>query len=142
MSKNTHPYSGDTPIPKVADFLREQRERFPDPQSRPAPEQPQYKQGGEEGEGSSGGKTKKTDAHPSAHDQTKALKKGQGSKDGNRRTVKDPTTGNEVVIEDVNADFKKAAENPELVVPKTAMPGQLEVVTVGFVAVIVRRGMC
>jgi hypothetical protein len=140
---NTHPYSGNSPIPKVADFLREQRERFPDPQAQPAPEQPQYEErqhdagaGGragaraELGDESSGGKTKKADAHPTARDQTKAVKKGQSSGDGNRRTVKDPTTGNEIVIEDVTVDFRKAAENPRVVVPRTAIPGQPGVVAV------------
>jgi hypothetical protein len=31
---------------------------------------------------------------------------------GTRKTVTDPTTGRDVEIEDVNADFMKAAENP------------------------------
>jgi Ca2+-dependent lipid-binding protein len=101
---NTHPYSGTSPIPKIDDFLEEQRQKLP---------------------GSSkndGGKEEKTTKENAPREQTKALKHGQGAKDENRRTVKDPTTGNEVEIEDANADFKKEAENPELVVPKTALP--------------------
>jgi hypothetical protein len=33
---------------------------------------------------------------------------------GTRKTVTDPTTGKEVQIEDVNADFMKAVENPQV----------------------------
>lgn len=144
---NTHPYSGSSPIPKVADFLREQRERFPDPETKPAPEHPQYEErkhdagragegegtGAELGDEKSGGKTKKADAHPTARDQTKAMKKGQSSGDGNRRTVKDPTTGNEVVIEDVTADFRRTVEAQSVVVPRTAIPGESEVVAVSVI---------
>ncbi|TVY54197.1 Meiotically up-regulated gene 190 protein [Lachnellula cervina] len=36
---------------------------------------------------------------------------------GSRKVVTDPTTGNEVEIEDVNAEFMKAADNPQLSVP-------------------------
>ncbi|KAH6682963.1 hypothetical protein B0J14DRAFT_574726 [Halenospora varia] len=36
---------------------------------------------------------------------------------GTRKTVTDPTTGNQVQIEDVNADFMKAVGNPQLSVP-------------------------
>ena len=104
---NTHPYSGSSPIPKIDDFLEEQRQKFPR---------------SSKDDGGKGGRTTKENAHPSAREQTKALKHGQGAKDGNRRTVRDPTTGNEVEIEDVNADFKKEAGNPELAVPKTALP--------------------
>ncbi|KAI5820434.1 hypothetical protein BZA77DRAFT_273967 [Pyronema omphalodes] len=96
---NTHPYSGATPIPKIADFLEEQRRNTEDGKD---------------------GKTTKADAHPTAKEQTKALK--HGHVDGRRRTVKDPTTGAMVEIEDVNKEFKKEAKNPELVVPKAALP--------------------
>jgi hypothetical protein len=37
--------------------------------------------------------------------------------EGTRKKVTDPTTGKEVEIEDVNADFMKAVENPQLSVP-------------------------
>jgi hypothetical protein len=122
---NTHPYSGASPIPKVADFLREQRERFPEAEQQTqelTAQAQQREQGGDDG---GGARTTKAEAHPSPKDQTKALQ--AGSKEGNRRTVKDPTTGNEVVIEDVNANFKKAVEDQTVVVPKTSVPGQQQV---------------
>ena len=34
--------------------------------------------------------------------------------EGTRKTVTDPTTGKQVQIEDVNADFMKAVENPQV----------------------------
>ncbi|KAF7873879.1 hypothetical protein EAF04_002551 [Stromatinia cepivora] len=37
--------------------------------------------------------------------------------DGTRKVVTDPTTGKDVEIEDVNADFMKAVDNPQLSVP-------------------------
>lgn len=37
--------------------------------------------------------------------------------EGTLKVVTDPTTGNEVEIEDVNANFMKAVENPQLSVP-------------------------
>lgn len=46
--------------------------------------------------------------------------------------MRDPTTGNEIIIEDVTADFRKTAENPRVVVPKTAIPGQLGGVAVSI----------
>ena len=36
------------------------------------------------------------------------------AKSGTRKTVTDPTTGHEVVIEDVNKDFMKASEDPKV----------------------------
>ncbi|KAA8895153.1 hypothetical protein FN846DRAFT_997659 [Sphaerosporella brunnea] len=127
---NAHPYSGSAPIPKISDFLREQRERFPDAdqqtqeltaRAQQAEQQPQFP--ADEGSSSRSGKGK-TDTHPSAKEQSQAIKSGTGSKDGNRRTVKDPTTGNEVVIEDVNANFEKVVEGQTVVVPKSSLPGQ------------------
>ncbi|KAL9128647.1 MAG: hypothetical protein Q9217_002707 [Psora testacea] len=50
-----------------------------------------------------------TESQP--HHEAKAAKKGT------LKTVTDPTTGNEVQIEDVDKDFMKAAENPVLSVP-------------------------
>jgi hypothetical protein len=38
----------------------------------------------------------------------------QGGVPGSRKTVTDPTTGKEVQIEDVNADFMKAVDNPQV----------------------------
>ena len=43
-----------------------------------------------------------------AHRETKA------GKEGTRKTVHDPTTGKEVQIEDVDASFIKAVENPQV----------------------------
>jgi hypothetical protein len=37
--------------------------------------------------------------------------------EGTQKTVTDPTTGREVVIEDVNKDMMKQVENPQLSVP-------------------------
>lgn len=34
--------------------------------------------------------------------------------DGTRKVVTDPTTGKDVEIEDVNADFMKAVDNPQV----------------------------
>ena len=51
----------------------------------------------------------KSEATP--HTETKA------GKEGTRKTVHDPTTQKEVQIEDVNPDFMKAVENPQLSVP-------------------------
>lgn len=42
------------------------------------------------------------------HKETKA------GKEGTRKTVHDPTTQKEVQIEDVDADFMKAAKNPQV----------------------------
>ncbi|KAK4695108.1 hypothetical protein P7C71_g2584, partial [Lecanoromycetidae sp. Uapishka_2] len=50
-----------------------------------------------------------SDAQP--HQETKA------GKPGTMKTVHDPTTGNEVQIEDVDKDFMKAVEDPKLSVP-------------------------
>jgi hypothetical protein len=36
---------------------------------------------------------------------------------GTRKTVTDPITGREVEIEDVNADFMKSVDNPQVVAP-------------------------
>ncbi|KAL8952918.1 MAG: hypothetical protein Q9222_001208 [Ikaeria aurantiellina] len=51
----------------------------------------------------------KADAKP--HVESKA------GKEGTRKTVHDPTTQKEVQIEDVDADFMKAVEDPQLTVP-------------------------
>lgn len=133
---NTHPYSGATPIPKIGNFLEEQRRQVAESSdehnqaSRRQEQQPAAAAaagtaaGRPDGqtEARKDGRTTNTNAHPSTREQLKQLKRGQGSGKGNRRTVKDPTTGNQVEIEDVNADFKEATENPELVVPKSALP--------------------
>ncbi|MCJ1466941.1 hypothetical protein MMC07_005563 [Pseudocyphellaria aurata] len=50
-----------------------------------------------------------SEVHP--HKETKS------GKEGTRKTVHDPTTGKEVQIEDVDADFMKAVEEPQLSVP-------------------------
>lgn len=42
------------------------------------------------------------------HQETKA------GKEGTRKTVHDPTTGKEVQIEDVDASFLKAVEDPQV----------------------------
>lgn len=47
-----------------------------------------------------------SEVHP--HQETKA------GKEGTLKTVHDPTTGKEVQIEDVDADFMKAVENPQV----------------------------
>lgn len=42
------------------------------------------------------------------HEETKA------GKEGTRKTVHDPTTGKDVQIEDVDANFMQAVENPQV----------------------------
>ncbi|TVY13257.1 Meiotically up-regulated gene 190 protein [Lachnellula arida] len=49
-----------------------------------------------------------------ARDHNQSKPKGDA---GSRKFVTDPTTGKEVEIEDVNAEFMKAADNPQLSVP-------------------------
>lgn len=39
---------------------------------------------------------------------------GDAAQEGTRKTVTDPTTGREVVIEDANKDHMKASENPQV----------------------------
>ena len=46
-----------------------------------------------------------------ARDHKQGKPKGDAS---SRNVVTDPTTGNEVEIEDVNAEFMKAADNPQV----------------------------
>lgn len=96
---STQPYSGSNPIPKVSDFLRETAERVE-------------------------GKPQKEQATEKANivSERKNVQQGQGSKQGNRRTVTDPTTGNEVVIEDTNHEFVKEAQKDNLVVPNANLP--------------------
>ncbi|KAI9681383.1 MAG: hypothetical protein M1817_002666 [Caeruleum heppii] len=87
-------YSGRNPIPNIQKFLEnldsDKRER-----DRQIDEQQKVPHGG----------------GPRPHKPTAA------AKPGTQKTVTDPTTGNTVVIEDVNQDYMKAVENPQLTVP-------------------------
>ncbi|RPB05375.1 hypothetical protein L873DRAFT_1662648 [Choiromyces venosus 120613-1] len=104
---NTHPYSGSNPIPKVSDFLEETAEKA-------NLSKDQEKKREEEAR-------KVATRHPSAKDERKAIQKGLGS-EGNGREVTDPTTGNNVLIEDVNKDFMENVERPDIVVPNANLP--------------------
>lgn len=54
-------------------------------------------------------------AKPTTSPEVKDHQNGQPTGvEGSRKTVTDPTTGREVQIEDVNADFMKAVENPQV----------------------------
>ena len=65
---------------------------------------------GQQGKGDQGkGDQGKGDAQP--HQETKA------GKEGTLKTVRDPTTQKDVQIEDVDADFVKSVEDPQLSVP-------------------------
>lgn len=60
---------------------------------------------------------RKMKLQPSQGDAT-PHKAADAAKSGTRKTVTDPTTGNEVVIEDVNKDFMKASEDPKVGIDK------------------------
>ena len=62
-----------------------------------------------------------TEAHP--HVETKAAKAGT------TKTVTDPTTGSRVQIEDVDKDFMKAVEDPQLSVPNANLGKETTVKT-------------
>lgn len=65
------------------------------------------------------------------HDTSDATphKETQAGKPGTLTTVTDPTTQNKVQIEDVNQDFMKAAENPQLSVPNANLGKETSVKT-------------
>lgn len=95
-------YSGQNKIPDIKTFVRnldkEKRDRDKGLDERRKAEQQRQSHGGNE---------------------VKPHKPGSAiaGKEGTRKTVTDPTTGNQVQIEDVDADFMKAVEDPQLSVP-------------------------
>ena len=93
-------YSGQNKIPDIKTFVqnldKEKRTRDKDLDERRTAEQQRKSQG-------------RGEATP--HTPTKA------GKEGTLKTVTDPTTGNQVQIEDVDASFMKAVEDPQLSVP-------------------------
>lgn len=93
-------YSGQNKIPDIKTFVqnldREKRDRDKLLDERRKEQQQRKAQG-------------QDDVEP--HRQTKA------GKEGTLKTVTDPTTGNEVQIEDVDTNFMKAVEDPRLSVP-------------------------
>lgn len=93
------PYSGSNPIPKVSNFLRETAERVEGQQREEKAQIASERKGVEQGEGSQ----------------------------GNRRTVTDPTTGKEVVIEDTNENFLNAAKRNDVVVPNANLTDRKDV---------------
>ncbi|RPB08324.1 hypothetical protein P167DRAFT_512393 [Morchella conica CCBAS932] len=93
------PYSGSNPIPKVSDFLRETAERVEGQQKDEQAQIARERKGVEQGEGSQ----------------------------GNRRTVTDPTTGKEVVIEDTNESFLNAAKRNDVVVPNANLTDRKDI---------------
>lgn len=96
---STKPYSGTNPIPKVSDFLRETAERVEGPSEKDRSAQ-----------------------NTNTVSERKNVLQGHGSKEGNRRVVTDPTTGNEITIEDANQEFMKEARGNNIVVPNANLP--------------------
>ncbi len=94
-------YSGRNKIPDIKTFVQNLDKDKKDRDAKLEELHKLEKQAGQSGAPS--------DAHP--HKETKA------GKPGTMKTVHDPTTGNEVQIEDVDKDFMKAVENPQLSVP-------------------------
>ncbi|KAF2143249.1 uncharacterized protein K452DRAFT_247647 [Aplosporella prunicola CBS 121167] len=91
-------YSGNNPIPTVKKFI-ENLDRDKADRDKQLEEQTKLRQQG----------TANGDAVP--HKPEKA------GKEGTRKTVTDPTTGNDVVIEDVNKDTIERSKDPQLSVP-------------------------
>ncbi|EHL01096.1 putative Meiotically up-regulated gene protein [Glarea lozoyensis 74030] len=93
-------YSGNNPIPNVQKFIESLDK---DKKERDAKINEQMK-------------AKK--ANGTAGSDVKEHKQGQPTGvEGTRKTVTDPTTGKEVQIEDVNADFMQAVKNPMVTFP-------------------------
>jgi len=93
-------YSGSNPIPNVQKFIESLDK---DKKERDAKINEQMK--ARKNQGTAGSDVKEhTQGQPSGVE-------------GTRKTVTDPTTGKEVQIEDVNADFMQAVKNPMLSVP-------------------------
>lgn len=104
------PYSASHPIPKINEFLKE---------INPA---------------SKKNRQDESNVGNSQKDQVKALKHGEGYA-GNRRVVTDPTTGNEVEIEDVTGDYEQAANGqPKISVPNQSLPSKEGQVSYGLAA--------
>ena len=89
-------YSGKNKIPDIKTFVQNLDKDKKERDARVEERHRQQKLGGSE-------------AH--AHVETSA------GKAGTLKTVTDPTTGNQVQIEDVDKDFMKAVEDPQLSVP-------------------------
>jgi hypothetical protein len=88
-------YSGSNPIPNVQKFIESLDK---DKKTRDAKINEQMK--AKQSKGTAGSDVKEhTQGQPAGVD-------------GTRKTVTDPTTGKEVQIEDVNADFMQAVKNP------------------------------
>lgn len=133
---STHPYSGASPVPRIKDFLKEREHRKAehltsadgdfgvDAQQSTNADDGHAQAGATQNSGGKREKITKESQHPTAKDQTKIFKHGLRSGEGNQRVVRDPITRKDVVIEDVTGDFKKEAENPELVVPNVNLPGR------------------
>ena len=95
-------YSGQNKVPDIKTFVRnldkEKRDRDKELDERRKAEQRRNSHGGSE---------------VKPHTPGNAI----AGKEGTRKTVTDPTTGNQVQIEDVDANFMKAVEDPQLSVP-------------------------
>ena len=89
-------YSGKNKIPDIKTFVQNLDKDKKERDAKVEERRRQQKLGG-------------SDAQP--HQETKA------GKPGSMKTVTDPTTGSQVQIEDVDKDFMKAAEDPQLSVP-------------------------
>ena len=103
MSSNEHKkgpgghYSASNPIPNIQKFIENMDADKKDRDARISAQQQARKQNAQKVGG--------TDVEDHENGQPKGIV-------GTRKTVTDPTTGNEVQIEDVNADFMKAVEHP------------------------------
>ena len=87
-------YSGANPIPTIQKFVESLDKDKKDRDIRIEEERSR--------------KSQQPQAEVTPHKATDA------AKSGTRQTVTDPTTGHEVVIEDVNKDFMKASEDPKV----------------------------
>lgn len=87
-------YSGANPIPTIQNFVESLDRDKKDRDKRIDEERRK--------------KLQQTQADATPHKPTDA------AKSGTRQTVTDPTTGHEVVIEDVSKDFMKASEDPKV----------------------------
>jgi len=87
-------YSGANPIPTIQKFVESLDRDKKDRDKRIKEEHSR--------------KLQQTQADATPH------KASDAAKSGTRQTVTDPTTGHEVVIEDVNKDFMKASQDPKV----------------------------
>lgn len=91
-------YSGSNPIPNIQRFIENLDS---DKKERDARIEAQHKSLAAQGKAGDDVKPHQQDGQPTGVE-------------GTRKTVTDPTTGKEVQIENVNADFMKAVNDPQV----------------------------